>query len=64
VRSSWLLAVALIALGLIGIVWSLPQLEHGLIEVPQHWWSALAAGPLVLGAILGLRTWLRDRQRT
>ncbi len=41
--SSW------VVIGLQGLLWSVPQLQEGIVEVPMHWWSSLAASPLVAG---------------
>ncbi len=45
-------AAVLTVIGLIGTAWAVPQLQHGLAEVPMHWWSTLAALPAALGASL------------
>lgn len=42
-------AILLVVIGLQGLLWSVPQLQEGIVEVPMHWWSSLAASPLVAG---------------
>ena len=44
--------LGLVVLGVAGGFWVTPQLAHGIVELPQHWWSTLAVLPGVLG--LGL----------
>ncbi|MGH9222575.1 MAG: hypothetical protein ACRD2W_01960 [Acidimicrobiales bacterium] len=39
----------LVAAGVAGLLWAVPHLEEGITEVPSHWWSMLAALPLVVG---------------
>jgi hypothetical protein len=43
---------SLTAVGTVGLVWSVLQLQHGVLEVPMHWWSTLAALPLAAGVLL------------
>jgi hypothetical protein len=44
--------LALTISGSIGAAWSAGELAGGIWEIPQHWWSALATAPAILGAIL------------
>jgi hypothetical protein len=39
------------------VAWSVPQLANGIVEVPGHWWSTLAASPLLLAAVLAVLAW-------
>jgi uncharacterized protein YjeT (DUF2065 family) len=51
--------IGLVAVGLAGVAWVIPQLADGIIELPFHWWSSLAALPLVAGtALLAAAWWL------
>ncbi len=58
---------ALLALGgVAGLVWCLPLLSHGWIEVPSHWWSApwqAATLAGVAGLLWVSRALLRRRPR-
>lgn len=38
--------------GLVLVAWASTELTHGILEVPAHWWSALAVTPLVAGLAL------------
>ena len=59
---AWFLVGATFAvLGLVGVAWSVPQLPHGVVEIPRHWWSALASAPLLVGAVILV---MRLRRRT
>jgi hypothetical protein len=60
-RPLWIVAAALVALGLAGAAWATPQLADGVAEIPGHWWSTLAVMPLVVGLALaaGLVWWRR-----
>jgi hypothetical protein len=49
VRSLWVIAAALIAVGVLGGFWVTPQLKDGWVEIPGHWWSTLAVLPAVIG---------------
>jgi hypothetical protein len=51
------IAVGLVALGLGGAGWATPQLTHGVVEIPMHWWSTLAVLPLGAGAVLAAIAW-------
>jgi hypothetical protein len=53
-RHRWA-AVLLVVIGVEGLLWSVPQLQDGLTEVPMHWWSTLAVLPMAVGlAMLAL----------
>jgi hypothetical protein len=48
-------AVVLSAIGVLIIVSATRELENGIAEVPEHWWSTAALLPLVAAAlVLGL----------
>jgi len=50
---AWFLVGAILVIaGTVGVAWSAPQLTHGLVEIPRHWWSALASAPLLVGAVI------------
>ncbi len=53
-------ALALVALGLVTVGWAVTELQDGITELPRHWWSSLAAVPLLGGLIA---TWLAWRPR-
>jgi hypothetical protein len=38
--------------GVVLIAWASTELTHGILEVPDHWWSAMATAPLVAGLAL------------
>jgi hypothetical protein len=42
-------AIVSVVLGAAGLGWAVSELQDGLTEVPQHWWSTLATLPLLLG---------------
>lgn len=48
VRYAWL-GLAIIIVGAITALWAVGNLTDGLTELPRHWWSTLAALPIVLG---------------
>jgi hypothetical protein len=57
-RTLAILAALAAAIGAAGLAWSVPQLTNGIVEVPSHWWSTLAASPLLVAAVLGVLAWL------
>ncbi|MGH9277232.1 MAG: hypothetical protein ACRD12_03875 [Acidimicrobiales bacterium] len=55
--------LAMVAFGLAGAVWSVPQLAGGAADIPRHWWSTMAVGPLLPGlALLAWTGWRRPAQ--
>jgi len=59
---AWFLVGAILVIaGTVGVAWSAPQLTHGLVEIPGHWWSTLASAPLLVGAVILV---MRLRRRT
>jgi hypothetical protein len=56
-RNLTIFALVAAVLGGLGVAWSVPQLAHGIVEVPGHWWSTLAASPLLLAAVLAVLAW-------
>jgi len=59
---AWFLVGAILVIaGTVGVAWSAPQLTHGLVEIPGHWWSTLASVPLLVGAVILV---MRLRRRT
>ena len=62
---AWFLVGAILVIaGTVGVAWSAPQLTHGLVEIPGHWWSTLASVPLLVGAVILLVMGLRRRTRS
>ncbi len=49
--------------GVVLITWASTELTDGIIEVPGHWWSAMAAAPLVAGLALITVAMKRARPR-
>lgn len=62
VRYLGVVGLGLIALGLGGVWWAVPRLAHGLVEIPQHWWSTLAVLPLIAGTALAVVAWWPRRR--
>lgn len=58
-RTVYALAAVLITAGVLGGVWVTPQLASGITEIPQHWWSAFAVLPAVVGVGLPAVAWAR-----
>jgi hypothetical protein len=63
----WLpiLATTCIALGLVGAIKVVPDLQDGWVEVPGHWWSTLAVLPGVIGvglAVVAIAVWWSRRR--
>jgi len=58
---AWL-GLALMVAGVIPALWAAGELSQGLIELPRHWWSALATMPLGLGMVLTTAALLRARR--
>lgn len=67
-RFAWV-GLALIVFGVIPALWATGELSDGLVELPRHWWSTIAALPIALGimmtavGLLRLSRPLRARQR-
>lgn len=58
-------AVALSIVGVLVVAWTATALQDGLTELPTHWWSTLAAVPLVAGIVAGaIACWPRHRPIT
>ena len=55
--------LGLVVLGVAGGFWVTPQLAHGIVELPQHWWSTLAVLPAVAGIVLLGVAWQHGRGR-
>ena len=50
VRLAWL-GLALIVVGTIPALWAVGELSDGLVELPRHWWSTIAALPIAVGVV-------------
>ncbi|MGH9120163.1 MAG: hypothetical protein ACRD0A_20540 [Acidimicrobiales bacterium] len=62
-RTIVITAVVLVAVGLVTTVRATTQLARGLVEIPGHWWSTLAAAPLAAGLAMLLVVLLAQRTR-
>jgi hypothetical protein len=66
VRLLPIVAAACIALGIVGAVRVIPDLQDGWVEIPGHWWSTVAVLPGVIGLGLAVAAVAarRSRRRT
>ena len=67
VRALYVSAAALVAIGVLGIAWAVPQLADGVAELPRHWWSSIPVALVALGAALAAIAWFlpgRARRRS
>lgn len=50
-------AAALSIIGVLSVAWAVTELQDGIAELPRHWWSTLAAAPLIAGVIISAVAW-------
>lgn len=52
IRLLIVVATVLVVIGAVTTAWATGELEHGIVEIPMHWWSTLATAPLIAGIVL------------
>jgi uncharacterized membrane protein YgdD (TMEM256/DUF423 family) len=62
-RLSILIGTFLVLAGALGASWAAGELAGGAADIPRHWWSTMAALPLVAGAAVLLLSVMRPGSR-